>query len=425
MSIEFKPLPPAEAVAWFKSKGYAIGFNWRDVWKEEHAVAFTVAKAMRQDILEDIRGAVDTAISKGVPFQTFKKNLAPVLAAKGWWGRKEMEDPVTGEIVNAQLGSDRRLRIIYDTNLRTAHAAGRWQRIQRVKARRPYLRYVAVLDERTREDHRRWHGIVLPVDHPFWLKHYPPNGWRCRCTVMQLSNRDLDRNKWAVSDDPPEDLRPYEDQRHGRSGMIPNGIDPGFDYNVGVARLRAFTPPPAGGLPVSFPIGNLPDLPKPRAANPERLLSEGLSEQDYVDRFLAEFGATREKPVSFIDKVGEPLTISADLFTAADGVLKATKAGRAPYLLLLADSIKNPDEIWWVWELGSKTKKPILRRRYISRFDLGDTQAPALSVFEFDRSGWEWNGVTNFAPNQNRGPASQDRQLERQRDQLLAYRRKK
>lgn len=424
MPIKFKPLPPDEAVKWFRSKGYAIGFNWRDVWKQEHAVAFTVAKAMRLDILEDIRGAVDTALEKGVTFQTFKKNLAPVLQAKGWWGRKELEDPVTGEIINARLGSDRRLRVIYDTNLRMAHSAGRWEDIQRLKHNRPYLRYVAVLDERTRESHRRWHGLILPVDHPFWQKHYPPNGWRCRCIVMQLSARDLERNGWEVSGDPPEDLVPFTDNRHGRGGLIPRGIDPGFDYNVGLARLRAFTPPPAGGLPVSFPIGDLPDLPNPRKTAPSRLLPSGLSELEYVDRFLSEFGATRAKPVVFTDKVGEPLSISAELFRNANGTLKATKAGREKYLLLLADSIKKPDEVWWVWDIHGKTKKPILRRRYISRFDLGDAQAPALSVFEFDRSGWQWNGVTNFAPNAERGPAAQDRQLERQRDQLLAYRRK-
>lgn len=102
----------------------------------------------------------------------------------------------------AQLGSPRRLRIIYDTNLRMNHAAGEWAKIQRTKQFAPFLRYVAILDGRTRPLHRGWHGTILPVDHAFWKTHYPPNGWRCRCTVQQLSQMDLDDFGYQVSPDP-------------------------------------------------------------------------------------------------------------------------------------------------------------------------------------------------------------------------------
>ncbi len=53
--IELKPLPPAEAVRFFRYKGFVIGFDWRDVWQDEHARAFTIAKALRLDILRDIQ----------------------------------------------------------------------------------------------------------------------------------------------------------------------------------------------------------------------------------------------------------------------------------------------------------------------------------------------------------------------------------
>ncbi|KJV38710.1 phage head protein, partial [Acinetobacter indicus] len=32
--------------------------------------------------------------------------------------------------------------------------------------------------------------IVLPIDHPFWLTHYPPLGYRCRCTVIALTEKE-------------------------------------------------------------------------------------------------------------------------------------------------------------------------------------------------------------------------------------------
>ena len=116
-----------------------------------------------------------------------------------------------------QLGSVHRLRTIFQTNLRTSYAAGQWERIQRVKDDLPFLRYSAVLDSRTRPDHRRWHGTVLPVDHPFWQTHFPPNGWRCRCSVTQFS------------ESPPagwDRTRPWVNDR--------TGIDSGWNHNTGL-----------------------------------------------------------------------------------------------------------------------------------------------------------------------------------------------
>jgi len=421
-----KSLPPKEAVEFFRKKGYAIGFSWRDVWKEEHAVAFTVAKAMRIDILEDIRQATDKAIAKGIAFGEFKKQLAPVLQAKGWWGRKKIEDPLDGKMKSATLGSNRRLRTIYDTNMRMAHAAGRWERIERLKDRRPYLRYIAVQDERTRQTHRAWHGTVLPADHDFWNSHYPPNGWRCRCTVQQLSESDLKRYGHKVSPRAPDlGTRDIVDRRNGVVHSVPRGIDLGFDYNVGKARLRAFTPPPIGGLPQSFPPGvGLPDLPAPRAADASNILPGGLKDDAYIDSFLTSFGARRGGPgVIFTDKAGEDLVISEDLFRDTNGGLKLHKGPRKLFLPLVARTLREPDEIWWIWHQDNKNAdRWFLRRRYIARFDVDGRQRPGLVVFEHGQDGW--TGTTAFAPNADRSPASQNRSLDSQRAGTLAYRRK-
>ena len=233
---EILDLPPEEAVQHFRAKGFHVGFDWRDTDASTHVRSFTVAKAMKLDILEDIQGAMDEAIADGKTFDWFRDNLEPTLRKKGWWGRQRRVDPVTGESRIVQLGSPRRLRIIFDTNLRMAHAHGRWQGIERLKERMPYLRYVSVRDARTRPEHARWHGTVLPVDHPFWRTHYPPNGWRCRCLVQQLSEDDLERYGSKVSSGPPpgsEQTRPWVNRRTGEAARVAVGIDPGFTHNVG------------------------------------------------------------------------------------------------------------------------------------------------------------------------------------------------
>lgn len=65
-----------------------------------------------------------------------------------------------------------------------AKAARKWQGYERNANLYPNLRYIAVQDERTRHSHAELHGYVIPIDHPFWNKYYPPNDWNCRCSVQ-------------------------------------------------------------------------------------------------------------------------------------------------------------------------------------------------------------------------------------------------
>lgn len=270
--IALEPLPPAEAIDWFRGKGYAVGFDWRDVWQEEHQVAFTAAKSMSLDILSDIRGAVDQAIADGISFEQFQKQLTPVLQAKGWWGRRTMTDPKTGREVQAQLGSRRRLEIIYDTNLRTAHAAGRWQRIERTRDLLPWLQYHQIDRPTKRPAHVPFDGLVLPIDDPFWNTHYPPNGWKCKCSVHQYSDGQLDRLGLTPSPSPTVDLVPWLNRRTGETLQVPRGIDPGFDQNVGkidrraaalerLQQKRAMLQLPAAAPPPPTPPSPAPSVP--------------------------------------------------------------------------------------------------------------------------------------------------------------------
>ncbi len=236
--IRLKPLPPAEAVAFLRQKGYRIGFDYRDVWQQEHQAMFTVAKVMRIDILEDIRGAVDQAIADGTTFAQFQKQLTPLLQDKGWWGKKAMVDPGTGETVAARLGSPRRLGIIFDTNVATAYSEGQWERIQQNKRLFGFLEYVRTASTHPRLTHLDYAGLVLPVDDPFWADHMPVKEWRCKCTVIQHTGRTLEREGLAVGKAPPEVMREYTNPRTGEISQVPRGVDPAFNYPPGGRRAH-------------------------------------------------------------------------------------------------------------------------------------------------------------------------------------------
>ncbi|WP_334046560.1 phage minor head protein [Burkholderia cepacia] len=184
-------LPPKKAIEYLRSKGYEITWDWEELWQDAQAKAFTVAKVTRLDILQDIRNAVETAISEGKTLRWFTKELTPVLQSKGWWGKQEHVDQDTGEITQVQLGSPWRLQTIYRTNLQTAYMAGRYAEQMANVDDRPYWMYVAILDSRTRPSHRAMNGKVFRYDDPFWQSFYPPNGWGCRCRVVALSHDEI------------------------------------------------------------------------------------------------------------------------------------------------------------------------------------------------------------------------------------------
>jgi SPP1 gp7 family putative phage head morphogenesis protein len=200
-------LPPEKAVEYFKSKGYTFSWDWHEVWQEAHAKAFTVAKVMRMDVLQDIRGEVQKALDEGTTFAQFRKELEPRLKAKGWWGKKVVGDKEGGRTV--QLGSPYRLETIYRQNVQTAYMAGRYRAQMGNVADRPHWQYVAVLDSRTRPAHRILNGKVFRYDDPFWDSMYPPNGWRCRCRVRALDDGDM-RDRWLTEESSEGELSTEE-----------------------------------------------------------------------------------------------------------------------------------------------------------------------------------------------------------------------
>ncbi|MEY9717865.1 SPP1 gp7 family putative phage head morphogenesis protein [Sinorhizobium fredii] len=235
------PLPPEDAIRVLLARGRRPSptFAWQDAYAAHHAAMFTVAKSAGFDILQDIFNTLSKALQEGRTLRDFARELTPVLQAKGWWGRQMVTDPLTGEQQPAQLGSLRRLETIFNANMRVSYAAGHWANFERNKRARPFLRYVAIRDDRTRPEHLRRHNLVLPVDHPYWDVWAPPCGWNCRCTLQSLSQRDIDQlqaEREELRFEPPVDeLKSWVNKRTGEVHDIPVGIDPGWNYNPGRA----------------------------------------------------------------------------------------------------------------------------------------------------------------------------------------------
>ncbi|WP_304212775.1 phage minor head protein [Phocaeicola plebeius] len=87
------------------------------------------------------------------------------------------------------------LRTEYNFAQASALMAARWKQFEQ-DGDRYNLQYQTMYDKRVRRTHRMLHNITLPIESPFWDKYFPPNGWNCRCTVVQVR-----KDKYPVSDE--------------------------------------------------------------------------------------------------------------------------------------------------------------------------------------------------------------------------------
>lgn len=189
---------------------------WDDIQRGAHDRAFIVAGAAKADLLQDLHTAVERAVA-GDGLAAFRKNFKVLVHKHGWTGW-------TGE--GSAAGEAWRTRVIYQTNMATSYAAGRWRQLTDpgfVKLM-PYWRYRhadGVLHPRPQ--HLAWHGLTLPHDHPFWKTHFAPNGWGCSCKVFAV----------AAPEPGAPTVPPAGWDKINLATGAPVGIDKGFDYAPG------------------------------------------------------------------------------------------------------------------------------------------------------------------------------------------------
>ena len=157
------------------------------------------------------------ALEEGNSLAEFRENMNDFLEVEGYEG-----------ITPYQAEN------IFRTNIQTAYNVGHYKRMTEpgVKALRPYWQYDAVNDSKTRPSHLAMDGRVFMADDPIWDTWFPPNGFKCRCTVKTLSKRQMEQRGLTVETEAPRAAR-LEDGRF--VNILP---DPQFDTNPAKVRYQ-------------------------------------------------------------------------------------------------------------------------------------------------------------------------------------------
>jgi len=177
-----QPVTFLEALEYAHNKKIVLPAEFYSMDLKTRQMATTVSFLSSLEQIETVIKAVNKSIADGGTFNDFQKLIAE------------------SEIVLPKHYLDN----VFRTNIQNAYGHGRWQQQQRNKAKRPYLMYSAINDSRVRPAHLALNRIVLPIDHPFWLTHYPPTGFRCRCSCIALTEKQALKYGITPDDKLPE-----------------------------------------------------------------------------------------------------------------------------------------------------------------------------------------------------------------------------
>ena len=110
------------------------------------------------------------------------------------------------------------LQAEWQTANQSAKHARDWEYYKSNASLYPNLAYRTQGDERVRDAHTLLNGVVAAIGSEFWKTHYPPNGWRCRCYVVQTAETPTKEDKIPKLNDKdfPEEFR----INTGESGQV-------------------------------------------------------------------------------------------------------------------------------------------------------------------------------------------------------------
>ena len=178
-----------EAVQYFGGKLPIPAKAFEALAAEYKSLAFTVSGYTSAEVIKKFYEELLAAVEEGTTLATFRDNMNDFLERQGLEG-----------ITPFQADN------IFRTNVQTAYQAGNYKQMTEpeVLRLRPYWKYDAVEDTHTRPSHLAMNGKVFPADSPVWDTWYPPNAFRCRCTVRSLSKRQVEDRGLTVETKVPD-----------------------------------------------------------------------------------------------------------------------------------------------------------------------------------------------------------------------------
>jgi len=140
--------------------------------------AFSVATVENKQALDALHDAILKAIKDGETLYDFRGRVDEIFDRYG-----------IGET------NPYHVETVFRTNLANAYMAGKWWAGKELGDDLWGYEYVAVMDNRTRDEHAALHGMRAKRKDPIWQQIWPPNGYNCRCDVDEIFSFETERKE--------------------------------------------------------------------------------------------------------------------------------------------------------------------------------------------------------------------------------------
>lgn len=180
-----------EAVSFLKKKKPLSAAEYKALDVESRAKAFAVSGYTSLEVLQKFLDELTDACKSGKTKKEFMESMNDFLERNGYEGT----NPFNADV-------------IFRTNMQTAYNAGHYKSMTNPTTMklRPYWQYVTAGDGEVRKSHAMMQGRIYAASSPVWNIWYPPNGFRCRCSVVSLTRSQVERSGKTVSKELPYDV---------------------------------------------------------------------------------------------------------------------------------------------------------------------------------------------------------------------------
>ena len=180
-----EPVTNQEAVDFIQSKPAVSQAVFSKLLPELKGRAFTISGIEDMNVLQRVRDRL-ADLPRGADWNEIKFDIANEISP---YFVDQTADATTRD---AQMGAAiRRAELLLRTHGFQAYQAASWHAMREQVDIMPYWQYMTMEDDRVRPEHAELDGLILPADSPFWLDHYPPWDWGCRCLVRSVTVEDF------------------------------------------------------------------------------------------------------------------------------------------------------------------------------------------------------------------------------------------
>lgn len=140
--------------------------------------------------VQEIYDLIGETAKQGLTYRDFKEQANEILAKYG-----------NVSVMSGGIFSSSYADIVIRTNTQQMYAAGKYStmfRSDRMKAV-PYLLYNAIDDSLTRPSHAALDGKVFRKDDLTARTILPPNGFGCRCSVIELDEEEVKEGGYTIT----------------------------------------------------------------------------------------------------------------------------------------------------------------------------------------------------------------------------------